>query len=198
MTIPPAGQAPAPAPGADPTGPAPAALPAPPAGNTSPPWDRDGQPFDPARAWALIENLRADLAAARGGQAPTDTAPPAAPADPPAPVTSPEPRTPPADAGLSAQLDALRAQLARERAGRRHGLDDDLVDLLGTGTDEQIEARAAALAARLAPAGTAPAPTSPVPRRPVEQLHGGGDPTTTPEETDPRKLADLIRSRSQF
>jgi hypothetical protein len=28
--------------------------------------------------------------------------------------------------------------------------------------------------------------------RPREQLRGGGDPTEEPEETDPRKLADLI------
>jgi hypothetical protein len=177
----PTGQAPAPTTATTGQAPANPAQPAP-AGGETPPWTRDGQPFDPARAWSLIENLRADLATARN-PAPT---PPPKPTDPP-----------PADgAGLAGQLDELRGQLARERAARRHGLDDDLVDLLGAGTSEQIDARAKALTDRLTAAAQ---PTgSPVPRRPVEQLRGGADPTTPPDETDPAKLADLIRGRSLF
>lgn len=32
------------------------------ANGAKPPWERDGQPFDPARAWALTEKLRAEIA----------------------------------------------------------------------------------------------------------------------------------------
>lgn len=191
MTIPqqPTGQAPA-APSTDPAGQAlahptntPAAAP-----SSTPPWERDGAPFDAARAWSLVENLRAQLAARPTGQAPA----PAAPAAP----TAPPPATPATSDPVAAQVEALRVQLDRERAARRHGLDDALVELLGTGTAEQIEARAKTLAERL----TAPAaPGSPVPRRPVETLRPStGDPTAAPEETDPAKLADRIRSRSIY
>ncbi|HEX8626731.1 MAG TPA: hypothetical protein VF755_00980 [Catenuloplanes sp.] len=161
-----------------------------------PPWERTGEPFDPARAWSLIERLRGDLATARtsGRPAPTltptATTPTTAPAAPSAPVQPTAPSGQPGDVGD--QVAALRAELTRERLARRYGLDDDLVDLLGTGSDEQIEARAKTLADRLSKPG---ASGSPVPRRPIEQLRGGADPTSDPEETDPEKLAAKIRRR---
>ncbi|GIJ50025.1 hypothetical protein Val02_69110 [Virgisporangium aliadipatigenens] len=141
---------------------------------STPPWERNGKPFDPARAWSLIENLRADLAAAR-------TTPPAGPAGtgtPPAPVDVPDVQT-------------LRADLVRERVARRFGFDDALLDLLGTGDEATLTSRAQTLADRLNPPGAGGG--SPVPRRPVEQLRGGADPTTDAEETDPAKLAGKVR-----
>lgn len=54
----------------------------------------------------------------------------------------------------SAQLEA---EVARERAARKHKLDDALVEFLTGATEEQIEAQAAKLAA-LAPSATAPEP----------------------------------------
>jgi hypothetical protein len=55
-----------------------------------------------------------------------------------------------------ADADAAKAELAIERAARRHGLKDEDLDLLGThGTPEEIEQRAARLAARLKAAAPA-------------------------------------------
>jgi len=58
-------------------------------------------------------------------------------------------------------------------------------------TDEELEASAEELYAQFAPA---PEPVKArTPSRPKERLRGGGDPEEEPEETDPRRLADLIR-----
>ncbi|MBG6140679.1 hypothetical protein [Longispora fulva] len=161
----------------DPTGQEPTSTPTDPAPTgTAPPWERDGTPFDADRAWSLIEGLRTDLAKAKA------TPPPAAQ---PAPAAAPDP---------SGEVAELRAELLRERLARRHGLDDDLAALLGSGTEAEISARAELLAARLAGA-TPTAP--PVARRPVAALHAGADPTAPPEETDPAKLAGQVR-RSRF
>ncbi|MCA1191622.1 hypothetical protein [Saccharopolyspora sp. 6V] len=58
-------------------------------------------------------------------------------------------------------------------------------------SDEDLEADADELFELLAPEPSAPK----VPSRPKESLRGGGDPDEPPEETDPRKLADMIRRR---
>jgi hypothetical protein len=164
------GQEPTTPPDTDPTAPA--------DGERRPPWERSGEPFDPNRAWTLIERLRTDLAAART---------PAAPAAP----SRAEPSTaPPAPAATD--VDTLRAELVRERVARKFGLDDDLVELLGTGDEATITARAKTLADRLTTT-SAPSSGSPVPRCPVEQLRGDADPTIAPEETDPVKLAAKVR-----
>lgn len=60
-------------------------------------------------------------------------------------------------------------ELARLRAAVKHGLSDDDLDLLGTGTPEEIEARAERLAARLK---AATPPQSP----PVDGQGRNGDP----------------------
>lgn len=141
-----------------------------------PPWERTGEPFDPARAWTLIERLRADVSAR--------SAPPALspPATPPVPV--------PAVGPDQAEVATLRGELVRERVARRFGLDDALRDLLGTGDEATITARAQTLADRIAKPDSL---VSPIARRPVERLRGGGDPTVAPEETDPAKLAAKVR-----
>ena len=71
------------------------------------------------------------------------------------------------------ERDELRAQAARLRAAAEFGIPADLVDLLGTGDDEQIKARAKVLAERLGAAQAAP------PRvRPVEALRSGAAPSS--------------------
>ena len=35
---------------------------------TVPPWERDGEIFDPERAWKLVQNLKAELAAVKAKQ----------------------------------------------------------------------------------------------------------------------------------
>jgi len=86
----------------------------------------------------------------------------------------------------------LEADLARERAARKHKLDDALVEFL-TGTDEeQIEAQAAKLAAlaTATPRETPqPAPAKTAPR-------GGVNPAdTTPPELDGREAWKKYRGR---
>jgi hypothetical protein len=64
-------------------------------------------------------------------------------------------------------------------------------------SDDDLEADADELFELLAPAPPAKddKPERKVAGRPRERLRGGGDPDDEPEESDPRKLADLIRRR---
>jgi len=102
-----------------------------------------------------------------------------------------------------AELRAARVANARLMAAAMHNIPPDLIDLLGDGTDEEIEARAKLLAERLAaaqqPAPTpAPAPAQrPEPTRPVESLTPGGQPVedaTAREDPDTwiRRLAGRL------
>jgi hypothetical protein len=68
------------------------------------------------------------------------------------------------------QLADLRSTNARLMAAATHNIPPDLIDLLGSGTDEEINARAEVLAERLK--ASAPAVT-PTPQRPVEALTPG-------------------------
>lgn len=67
-----------------------------------------------------------------------------------------------ADAAELARKEAAEtaAELAKLRAAVKHGLSDDDLELLGTGTAEEIEARAERLAARLKGTTPPPAPSS--------------------------------------
>lgn len=81
------------------------------------------------------------------------------------------------------------ADVTRLRMAIKYGLDEDDLDLLGTGTDEQIEGRAKRLAEK---SGT-PAPQT---RRPTATLRGGGNTQEDPDdESDPRALAARIPRR---
>ncbi len=62
--------------------------------------------------------------------------------------------------------------LAVERIARRHQISDDDMDLLGTGTEEQIEARAKKIAAKNAAAAGVSA-TAPPSEKPIEKLRPG-------------------------
>jgi hypothetical protein len=82
------------------------------------------------------------------------------------------------------QLADLRSTNARLMAAATHNIPPDLIDLLGSGTDEEINARAEVLAERLKATAPAPAPT---PQRPVEALTPGAATATggagaTPDE----------------
>jgi hypothetical protein len=82
----------------------------------------------------------------------------------------------------------LESELARERAARKHKLDDSLIEFLTGTTDEQIEDQAAKLAA-LAKAPTPPSPSRTTPR-------GGVTPSdTTPPELDGRSAWKKYRGR---
>lgn len=61
-------------------------------------------------------------------------------------------------------------------------------------TDDELEASAEELFDQFAPEP----PKVRTPTRPKERLRGGGDPEEEPEELDPRKLADLVKSRKRY
>lgn len=68
------------------------------------------------------------------------------------------------------QLDAMRSTNARLMAAATHNIPPDLIELLGSGTDDEINARAEVLAERLKANAPAASPTS---QRPVEALTPG-------------------------
>lgn len=83
----------------------------------------------------------------------------------------------------------LEAQVARERAARKHKLDDSLIEFLTGTNEEQIEAQAAKLAA-LAPS----APRTAAVNRPAPR--GGVTPAdTTPPELDGREAWRKFKGR---
>jgi len=84
------------------------------------------------------------------------------------------------------KLAELTTTNARLMAAAAYNLPPDLIDLLGSGTDEEINARAQLLAERLS-ASSAPEP--PASTRPVESLTAGGRPAGEPEES----IDDAIR-----
>ena len=80
------------------------------------------------------------------------------------------------------QLADMRSANARLMAAATHSIPPDLIDLLGSGTDEEINARAEALAERLK--AVAP-PAPPASQRPVESLTpGAAPPSATPADPD--------------
>ena len=78
-----------------------------------------------------------------------------------------------------------KAEVSRLKMAIKYGLDEEDLDLLGTGDEEAIERRAKRLAER---SGSSDDP----PRRPRERLKPGAAPSSEPEETDPRKLAAKV------
>lgn len=101
----------------------------------------------------------------------------------------------------AAQESRMRAEKA-EAALRRREIAEDrapehatlaqikaVAKRLSGDDDDALEADADDLFALLAPEPPKPRTST----RPKEKLRGGGDPDEEPEESDPRKLADLIR-----
>lgn len=88
--------------------------------------------------------------------------------------------------GLETQLADMKAANARLMAAATHNIPPDLIELLGSGTDEEINARAEALAERLK--ATAP-PAAPATQRPVESLTPGA----APSSAQPASADDWIR-----
>lgn len=91
-----------------------------------------------------------------------------------------------AEAAQTAQRDAetARAEAIRYKAAATHGISADYFDLLGSGTEDEINARAEKIAA-LAAAQAAATQTAPPPAtRPVEQLRPGATPAGAESEDD--------------
>jgi hypothetical protein len=115
-------------------------------GQQQPPWERNGEQFDPERAWNLIQSLRDDKATLQSkvGEFEQQN------------MTEAQKLTQRAETAERQVTDA-NAQLARLQVALEHGfvtqgedgrfaLDTRAVDLLGTGTPEELAARAKQIA----------------------------------------------------
>lgn len=111
----------------------------------NPPWERDGETFDPERAWKLVQNLKAELATVKAKQV---EAP-----EPAAEEPAQEPETEPTEAETSsaaqddsvAQIASLQAELARVKALAAVGLSQDFAPFVPGATSEEIEKNLATL-----------------------------------------------------
>jgi hypothetical protein len=74
--------------------------------------------------------------------------------------------------------------LARMSAAATYSIPPDLTDMLGSGTPEEIDARAKLLAEKLKP-GNTPAASTPAFGRPVESLKPGAAPGNSAQKDDP-------------
>lgn len=187
-TTQPAAPAPSPAPTpAAAQAPAAPAQPQQPAAET-PPW---GDDFDPARAWQTITNLREREKELSKSQLTPDQQKQleeynrlveASKTEQQRLAESLETEKRAREAAAS---DALRYKVALE-----HGLTTNDFDLLGSGTEEEITARAKRVAelnaaAQAAASAQPAAPATPTPgQRPVEQLRPGATPTAAVSEDD--------------
>lgn len=112
----------------------------------TPPWERDGETFDPERAWKLVQNLKTELAAVKAKQA--EAPEPAAAEEP-----EQEPESEPVEAENSsesqddsaAQIASLQAELARVKALAAVGLSQDFAPFVPGATSEEIETNLATL-----------------------------------------------------
>lgn len=109
-----------------------------------PPWERDGETFDPERAWKLVQNLKAELASVKAKQAEAS--------EPAAEETAQEPEVEPAEAEApepqddsAAQVASLKAELARVKALAAVGLPQDFAPFVPGATSEEIEKNLATL-----------------------------------------------------
>lgn len=109
-----------------------------------PPWERDGETFDPERAWKLVQNLKAELAAVKAKQAeapePAAEEPAPEPEDKPTEAETPEPQD-----DSAAQIASLQAELARVKALAAVGLPQDFAPFVPGATSEEIETNLATL-----------------------------------------------------
>lgn len=89
------------------------------------------------------------------------------------------------------KLADMQATNARLLAAASHNIPPELIDLLGSGTDEEINARAEVLAERLKPATPVPAP-----QRPVESLTPGAAPASSTGDTTPDQWIRQLAGRN--
>lgn len=133
----------------------------------TPPWERDGEEFNPERAWALIQALRAEKEQLKAKAEQAVAAEPAqAPAEPAKEEGTEEPaQEEPAKAGktesqdaTAAELAATRAELNKVRALAAAGVDIALAPYLPEGTPEELTEHIELLRSKLG-GGSAASPT---------------------------------------
>lgn len=128
----------------------------------TPPWERDGEEFNPERAWALIQALRAEKEQLKTK---AEQAAAAEPAQAPVEPAKEEGAEEPAKAGktesqdaTAAELAAARAELNKVRALAVAGVDIALAPYLPEGTPEELAEHIELLRSKLG-GGSAVSPT---------------------------------------
>ena len=98
-----------------------------------------------------------------------------------------------ADRATQAESDAkaARAEAARLKVALRKGLTETQAKRLVGETEEEMESDADELLESFKPADDKGKPPG---GKPKESLRGGGDPTDEPVETDPDKLAAMVKA----
>jgi hypothetical protein len=160
----------------------------------TPPW---GEDFDPSRAWHTIQSLRERekeltkqprLTPEQQQQLSEYSSLVEA-------SKSDAQRKDEAAAKATRERDDAIAESLRYKVALKHGISHTDFDLLGSGTEEQLEARAALVAEKNkaihAAAAAVPTP-SPSPRRPGEQLMPGATPPPAPELAEDAYPADWL------
>jgi hypothetical protein len=180
----------------------------------TPPWGSD-ENFDAARAWKLIQDLKSDKE--RLSTRPTLSEEQRQQLDEYNRLVeaskSEEQRRQEQIEAANRERDDSRAEAVRLRVALKHGISEDDFDLLGSGTEEQIEARASRIAEKnkavedAVSALTPPGSTPPVPRRPGEKLRPGAVPASPPPLADeeyptgwlsPTQLARVQQARERI
>lgn len=165
------------------------------AAKTTPPWERDGKPFDPERAWSLITALRGEVDDLKADRDAIKTERDAMAAEKAAAEDAKkDDLTRATDRLTAAEKAAADAQrtLWVERALRKYQLEDDDVDFLTGDTEDAITAKAERLAARgkaRKDEGETPEPPTHRPAPALTPGHGGD----APVPFDPDAIAKAAR-----
>lgn len=157
-------------------------------GAEKPPWGDDAN-FDPQRAWKLIQDVRSDLDKVKNER---DTLRKEKADREEAEKTDEQKRE---DAKAAAEKTATEAQreAIRLRVALRKGLDETQSKRLVGETEEELEKDADDLVASFKNEDEGGNEGGQEPRRrPQERVRPGAVPSSEPEETDPKKLADAV------
>ena len=147
--------------------------------SAAPPW---GDDFDPDRAWRAIQSSRQAEREAKARARELEPLAQEAQRLREISKTDLERLTERAEAA-EREREQHRADAIRYRTAATFGLQEDDFDLLGSGTEDEIVARAQKIAAKNAAAlGTSQPP--PASRRPTEQLRPGATPSASLSEDD--------------
>lgn len=101
-----------------------------------PPWEKDGEEFDAARAWKLIQNLRAENTKLKEKPEVESTKVPEEPTKEEKPQEDVKTLE---DSKLSEELDAAKLENLKLRALASAGLDLDLLEFIPGSDSESIE-----------------------------------------------------------
>ena len=148
----------------------------------APPWGAD---FDPARAWSTIQTLREAEKERNTLRAQVNELRPRADQFSQLEEASKSELQRLSEAAESAGRDAemARSEAIRYKAAATHGISADNFDLLGSGTEEEVTARALRIAALTAAKVPTPPPAAPA-ARPVASLRPGATPGEAETEDD--------------